>query len=54
MYLVSAIITTHKREPKTVERALKSILSQTYSNIEIIVVDDSPSDYFYREEKRLS
>lgn len=48
MYLVSAVITTHKREPKIVERALKSILNQTYKNIEIIVVDDSPADYAFR------
>lgn len=53
MYLVSAIITTHKREPETVERALKSIVSQSYKNIEIIVVDDSPSDYCLRNEVKL-
>ncbi len=48
MELVSAVITTHKREPKVVERALKSILAQTYENIEVFVVDDSPSDYELR------
>lgn len=42
--LVSAVITTHKREPNIVERALKSVLSQTYKDIEILVVDDSPAD----------
>ena len=41
---VSAVITTHKREPNIVERALKSVLSQTYKDIEILVVDDSPAD----------
>ena len=46
--LVSAIITTHKREPYIVERALKSVINQTYRNIEIIVIDDSPVDYEYR------
>ncbi len=50
MTLVSAVITTHKRKPKMVERALKSILNQTYSDIEIFVVDDSPNDYEYRED----
>ena len=36
--LFSAIITTYNREPKILERALKSIINQTYSNIEIIIV----------------
>lgn len=50
MALVSAVITTHKREPKIVERALKSILNQTYKDIEVIVVDDSPASYEHRCE----
>lgn len=49
MALVSAVITTHKREPKIVERALKSVLNQTYKDIEVIVVDDSPSSYELRD-----
>lgn len=52
MKLVSAIITTHKREPKIIERALISVLNQTYANIEIIVVDDSPADYSKRAAVR--
>lgn len=48
--LVTAVITTHKRIPQIVTRAIKSILNQTYSNIEIIIVDDSPQDYVYRNE----
>ena len=47
--LVSAVITTHRREPQIVERALKSILNQTYKDIEVFVVDDSPNDYEYRD-----
>ena len=52
MDVVSCIITTHKREPKIVERALLSILNQTYRNIEVFVVDDSPSDFEYRDSVR--
>ena len=41
-YLVTAIITTHHREAKIIERALKSVLQQTYKNIEVIIVNDAP------------
>ena len=44
---VSVILTTYKRSPEMVERALVSIENQTYKNLEIIVVDDSPSDYMF-------
>ncbi len=49
MVLVSAVITTHKRSPDIVERAVKSVVSQTYTNIELLVVDDSPRDYELRD-----
>lgn len=38
--LVSVIISTYKREYE-LERAIRSVLNQTYKNIEIIVVDDN-------------
>lgn len=41
--LVSAIITTYDRNPQIVCNAIDSICSQTYTNIEIIVVDDNKS-----------
>ena len=43
--LVSVIITTHNRPLEMVERSVKSVVNQTYKNIEIIVVDDNnPND----------
>lgn len=38
--LVSAIITTHNRV-ELLKRAIDSVFKQTYTNIEIIVVDDN-------------
>ncbi len=41
--LVSAIITTHNRA-ELLPRALDSVLNQTYSNMEFVVVDDGSVD----------
>jgi len=41
--LVSVIIPTFNRVA-TLERALKSVINQSYSNIEVIVVDDASTD----------
>jgi len=41
--LVSVVITT-KNEEKNIENCIKSIIAQTYKNIEIIVVDNNSSD----------
>ena len=40
--LVSAIITTHEREACILERALISVINQTYKNIEVIIINDAP------------
>lgn len=47
--LVSVIIPTYKRVD-FLERAIKSVLNQTYRNIELIVVDDNNPDTEYRVE----
>lgn len=39
--LVSIVIPTYKR-PELLRRALKSALNQTYPNVEVIVINDSP------------
>ena len=43
MPLVSVIIPTYKR-PTLLVRAIKSVIQQTYKNIEIIIVDDESKD----------
>ena len=52
MYLVTAVITTHKRALEFVQRALDSVLSQTYPHMQIVVVDDSPADFEQRDQIR--
>ncbi len=38
--LISIVIPTYKR-PKELDRAIKSVINQTYKNLEIIVIDDN-------------
>ncbi len=49
---VLAAITTCKRKPEMVERAIKSVVAQTYTDWDLVVVDDSPSDYEFRDDVR--
>lgn len=41
--MVSAIITTHNRKA-LLKRAIESVLSQIYKDIECIVIDDASND----------
>lgn len=47
--LVSIIIPTYKRS-NMIENAIKSVLNQTYKNIEIIVIDDNANNPLEREK----
>ena len=48
--IVSVIIPTYKRSVFYLSRAVQSVLNQTYKNVEVVVVDDSPNDYAGRSE----
>lgn len=50
--LVSVIVPSYKRKSDLVKRALDSLLTQTYQNIEIVLVDDNAREELlpYRKE----
>ena len=50
--MVSVVITTCRREPDILRRAMDSVIHQTYSDWEMIIVDDSPADYPLRNVVR--
>lgn len=52
-YLVSVIIPTYKRSDFLV-RAMESVLKQTYSNIQIVVVDDNDPSSEYRKKNEIT
>lgn len=46
--LVSVVIPTHKRELKYLQRSVESAIDQTYTNTEIVIVDDNSELPQYR------
>jgi Glycosyltransferases, probably involved in cell wall biogenesis len=48
--MISVIITTCKREQKILHRSMQSVIKQTYTDWELIVIDDSPDDWLQRTE----
>ena len=48
--MITVVITTHKRGIDIFERAVRSVITQTYRDWELIVIDDSPADYEYRPD----
>lgn len=48
--LISVIVPTHKRSPDLISKALFSVLKQSYKNLELIIVDDSPADFSDRSK----
>lgn len=51
--MVSVIITTYKRPPEMVRRAIDSVVAQSYADWELLIIDDSPNDYENREAVKL-
>ena len=47
--MISVILSTCKRSPEIVKRAVDSIVRQTYTDWELYVVDDSPETYDLRD-----
>ena len=51
--LVSIIMPTYNR-PKTLKRAIDSCLNQTYSNIEVVIINDNNiNSIAYKETKEI-
>lgn len=51
--LVTIVIPTYKREANLLNRALKSVIYQTYKNVEVLIVDDNVEEYYSKEIEKL-
>lgn len=51
--LVSVVIPTFRR-PHLIDRAINSVLNQTYKNLEVIVVDDNAPDTIERKNTQIA
>ena len=51
--LVSIVIAAHNEE-KTIKRAILSALNQTYTNLQVIVVDDASTDNTYQIARKIA
>jgi len=47
--MITVVITTYKRSPIILKRAIDSVINQTYKDWELYVIDDSPNDYEERK-----
>lgn len=48
--MILAAITTCRRKPEMLERAVKSVVNQTYTDWNLLIVDDSPDGYEFRKD----
>lgn len=44
---ITCIITTYKRDKSLLRRSLESVVNQTYSNIEILIIDDNDKNEYH-------
>ena len=47
---ISVVIITYKRPINILERAIRSVLSQTFEDIELLVVNDAPEEVNLTQE----